>query len=289
MNQNGIAPLIIVAVIVVAAVVAGVGIYIAMRSGGTGGSGASSNFVRSPVANFNLNPENVMAYYNIQFTDNSLDPLGMISSWSWNFGDSSISTDQNPVHIYTEPGTYEVSLNVTDNNKNSDNCIRNIEVSSWLGEDNESLDENLGLNTATGHDTLLYNNPYAKDPTWDNLKSFLQQDNTKGIPYVDHIFVCADYAETLHNNAERVGIRAAYVFVNLSGVGHACDAFRTTDMVFGTTGMRLVFIDVTNSMPSTNNVKRVEVEVGQEYQLTSLFSGQQFLSMGVVDFYEITW
>jgi len=39
-------------------------------------------------------------------------------------------------------------------------------------------------------------------------------------------FVCADFAETLHNNAEKVGIRVAYVTVN--GI-HALNAFDTTD------------------------------------------------------------
>ena len=40
MNQKGIAPLIIVAIIVVAAVVAGAGIYVATRGGGEAGGGA---------------------------------------------------------------------------------------------------------------------------------------------------------------------------------------------------------------------------------------------------------
>ena len=31
-------------------------------------------------------------------------------SYSWNFGDGSFSTDENPVHTYTNPGTYTVEL-----------------------------------------------------------------------------------------------------------------------------------------------------------------------------------
>jgi len=38
------------------------------------------------------------------------------TSWSWDFGDEGVSSDQNPVHTYTEPGEYVVSLTVTNTN-----------------------------------------------------------------------------------------------------------------------------------------------------------------------------
>lgn len=47
----------------------------------------------------------------IQFTDNS---SGDISSWLWNFGDGTTSSEQNPSHSYSLPGYYNVSL-VVDN------------------------------------------------------------------------------------------------------------------------------------------------------------------------------
>ncbi|MDX9974006.1 MAG: SUMF1/EgtB/PvdO family nonheme iron enzyme [FCB group bacterium] len=39
-----------------------------------------------------------------------------ITGWQWDFGDGQTSTDQNPVHIYTAPGAYTVSLTVTASN-----------------------------------------------------------------------------------------------------------------------------------------------------------------------------
>ncbi len=45
----------------------------------------------------------------VQFT--ALHPDSVIS-WSWNFGDGSISAEQNPQHIYEEAGTYTVELTV---------------------------------------------------------------------------------------------------------------------------------------------------------------------------------
>ena len=36
--------------------------------------------------------------------------VGSVSSWNWNFGDGTTSTLQNPTHIYSAPGTYNVTL-----------------------------------------------------------------------------------------------------------------------------------------------------------------------------------
>ena len=48
------------------------------------------------------------------FTDASADSDGSVVSWSWNFGDGSTSSDQNPSHTYGTNGTYTVELTVTD-------------------------------------------------------------------------------------------------------------------------------------------------------------------------------
>jgi len=40
---------------------------------------------------------------------------GMIVSWYWTFGDGTVSSQQNPGHIYTAAGSFTVSLKVTNN------------------------------------------------------------------------------------------------------------------------------------------------------------------------------
>ncbi len=62
------------------------------------------------VADFSANSTRGPAPLTVNFTDKS---TGSITSWLWNFGDGSTSSEQNPSHTYTNPGTYNVSLIVT--------------------------------------------------------------------------------------------------------------------------------------------------------------------------------
>ena len=67
--------------------------------------------VRPPVvANFNANPSSGMVPLEVAFSDQS---EGDITSWLWNFGDGTTSTEPNPTHTYTEIDKYTVSLAVT--------------------------------------------------------------------------------------------------------------------------------------------------------------------------------
>ena len=68
--------------------------------------------LQPPVADFSWE---LLAGRVVQFHDESHDPDGQIVSWEWDFGDGEASKEQNPQHTYGQPGTYEVSLTVTDN------------------------------------------------------------------------------------------------------------------------------------------------------------------------------
>lgn len=52
----------------------------------------------------------------VQFSDQSTSSQGNITSWNWDFGDSQTSNEQNPVHSYSSPGTFTVSLIVENEN-----------------------------------------------------------------------------------------------------------------------------------------------------------------------------
>ena len=66
----------------------------------------------SPDANFTADPLSGNAPLTVQFMDVSTPGSSDITSWNWDFGDSSTSSEQNPTHTYTNTGTYSVSLRV---------------------------------------------------------------------------------------------------------------------------------------------------------------------------------
>lgn len=156
------------------------------------------------------------------------------------------------------------------------------------------------ISNTYGGFVVLINNVNAVNPTYSQLVSFLSSDKTdkypyqdvstgtssySGLPedYVDLTYVegiingttsqrtprkCSDFAEMLHNNAERAGFRCAYVSIRLSGSGHALNAFDTTDR-------GIVYIDCTGfdsvSKPSSCDKVVDVLRVGSDYIPRSMF------------------
>ena len=64
-----------------------------------------------PVASFSASPTSGAHPLSVTFTDKS---TGFPESWNWEFGDGSTSTEQKPVHTYSEAGKYTVNLTATN-------------------------------------------------------------------------------------------------------------------------------------------------------------------------------
>ena len=68
-----------------------------------------------PIINISFTPIHPDIDEIVEFNSTgSIDPDGTIVSWNWSFGDGNTSHQQNPSHVYSVPGTYFVSLNITD-------------------------------------------------------------------------------------------------------------------------------------------------------------------------------
>lgn len=76
-----------------------------------------------PVASFQyeVNPEN---YLEVTFTNYSENA----TSYAWDFGDGETSTDENPVHTFTEAGSYEVTLTASNADGASADFSKSIEI-----------------------------------------------------------------------------------------------------------------------------------------------------------------
>ena len=68
-----------------------------------------------PTVDFSTQPSTGCVPLTVSFKDMSNAGSGTIQNWVWDFGDGTSAIDQNPVHTYTQPGTYSVSLFVINN------------------------------------------------------------------------------------------------------------------------------------------------------------------------------
>ena len=121
-------------------------------------TGVNSNTVCAPDADFYTLTPAVCVNSSVNFVDNS--SLGAATSWNWTFpgGSPATSTDQSPVVTYATPGTYSVSLTVS--NANGSNSVTK---NSYVTVESTTADittptffegfENLTLGAANGWST----------------------------------------------------------------------------------------------------------------------------------------
>jgi len=84
-----------------------------------------------PVAAFTWTPLSPSTGEEVEFTDTSTTQAGTtITDRSWDLdGDGTEDSDaENPTHTYTAPGTYEVSLTVTNSDAQTDTVTHEVEV-----------------------------------------------------------------------------------------------------------------------------------------------------------------
>lgn len=77
-------------------------------------------------AKFDFRPASGEAPLEVFFDANS--STGNISTYSWDFGDGGISKVKNPEHVFDEPGTYTVKLEVQDISQNISTFTRTVIV-----------------------------------------------------------------------------------------------------------------------------------------------------------------
>lgn len=85
-----------------------------------------TNYIKAinPIADFTADTTQAPCPpFAVQFTSNSSGLAGT-TSYYWDFGNGASSTAQNPVHIYTVPGAYSVTLIITSGNGCSDTIVK---------------------------------------------------------------------------------------------------------------------------------------------------------------------
>jgi hypothetical protein len=78
-----------------------------------------------------------------KLTENSFS-TNQVTQWLWDFGDGNTSTAQSPEHTYSQSGSYQVTLSVTDQSNDQDTFSRFLNVT----------DQYCPISTSTGNDTI---------------------------------------------------------------------------------------------------------------------------------------
>ena len=99
--------------------------------------------------------------YEMNFSNPTLNTV----AWLWDFGDGDTSTIENPVHIYTDPGVYTVSLITWDNYGITDTIIQPAPF--YLTGATADFQINYANNCAGSTVTMVNNSANAISYSWD--------------------------------------------------------------------------------------------------------------------------
>jgi PKD repeat protein len=158
-----------------------------------------------PIANIASSPAGGIAPIEVSFTNEISKPQDF--SFAWDFGDGNSSAEQNPVHIFEEPGEYMVQLTVTSalGNSATDSTLLsiippsdfelNVNAGSQITVDNDGKsfigEDNSGV-TYTSSNT--YTNNSAQNPPL-----FLTERFGKNITYSAPVQNGVFTVKTYHN------------------------------------------------------------------------------------------
>jgi len=109
--------------------------------------------VQSPNADFSFLDD--CSNIPIAFSDQSIAfDTNTVINWSWDFGDGSISGQQNPVHIFPDSGSYAVNLEIISSDGCSATSEQNVELMEVPDADFLFTEVCLGYTTGLGYTTM---------------------------------------------------------------------------------------------------------------------------------------
>jgi PKD repeat protein len=198
---------------------------------------------------------NGLAPLTVNFTGStSMDDVA-VTGYEWNFGDGETSNEDDPTHIYTEIGTYDVMLTVTDAEGLQDTANLTITV---VDPNNPAPIANISANPINGMAPLpvIFSAQGSTDEDgivsylWDFADGTTSNVRTSDAPF-SHTFTEAGIYEvmlTVTDGAGRTG--TATVTITVSDTNAAPVAVATADVMEGEAPLEVNF----NGSASTDDV-----------------------------------
>ena len=136
-------------------------------------------FFDKPIAAFKVFPDTLCQGVRNTFTDESSAPNSTIQSWNWNFGDNSLpSSLTNPTKLYSQPGSYDISLVV----KNAQGCSSDVLIKTVKVYLQPVIDAGMSFIVPQG--TTVQFSPTINDSTnvtyaWTPAADFVHPDSLR--------------------------------------------------------------------------------------------------------------
>jgi gliding motility-associated-like protein len=121
-------------------------------TGSTGGESNEQRFCNSIIPDFDITSNSACVGEQIDFEDVSITSSGVISNYSWNFGDGNTATGANVSHTYNTSGTFDVTLEIT-----TEGCTGDTIIPLTI-DPSPNVDLGADLNICDG-ETVQLNNP----------------------------------------------------------------------------------------------------------------------------------
>ena len=150
-----------------------------------------------PVVQININSKVKVIAESCMFQSGSSDNDGQIVNWTWNFGDGSVSYDENPVHSYPLSDFYTVALTVRDDDGATATATQEMIIAGALTDDNFVDD--------------------GRNHKWDTIQESINDVQDGDIVYTYN----GDYSESIVVNKKTIlyGESGENVKINTNGIG----------------------------------------------------------------------
>lgn len=246
---------------------------------------------------------------NVNFSSaGSIDPLGGVLSYNWDFGDGSSSSLPNPSHSYSEKGIYDVKLTVTNSAGSAFASLKiwagyfppSVEISNpianskynvgdsifFSGSANDPQDGQL-TDSAFEWAIVFHHNTHTHSPTiFTGMKSgtFIISDSEESSPDTAYEFVL-----TAKNSAGLAATKSVFIYPNIADIPPPSDleinAQVLTDKSTYNLSDEVVF---TNKVISNKDLANalIDVEIWQDTKINQYFTVTN-LTAGNIE--QITW
>ena len=121
----------------------------------------SNKVVLEPTAAFIVNTTNIEKNDTVFFTDKSINSP---RDWTWDFGDGDFSAEQNPFHVYSASGVFNVSL-IVKNSVDSDTITKNNFIYVTSPDEPISVSFSADYTTITEGETINFTDLSTNLPT----------------------------------------------------------------------------------------------------------------------------